>query len=316
MIRRWAILSGACGLLLVTGGPAIAAIYRWIDEDGVVTYTDNPWQFESYRRQMALDRANATPGPAPATREPSEASRLRDTDEAPRSGRVESAAAEVMRLSGLDAQLDVLAGMARGELERLRLRFSAADSARDAVARTLGPEALRHGVHRALARRLDQRTALLLAWLRAPLSRRIVALESAAPSADRAAEAAAFINRLPSAPPAPARLALVHRADRAGEVTETSALVIGATIGAVRAAVAPISTSGALPRGARDPRDAGPAVDEVFRFRTVASLLFTYRDLRDAELERYVAFLESPTGRWFTRVARQALLDALRGRPG
>jgi hypothetical protein len=175
-----------------------------------------------------------------------------------------------------------------------------------------GPRVIHQDVHRALARHLDkERTALLLAWLRTPLSRRIVALESAASSTDRAAEETAFVNQLPSALPKPARLALVHRADRAGEMTETSAVVIGATIGALRKTVALVIAPGAMPRGAPDPRDIVPAVDEMFRFRAVVSLLFAYRDLRDAELDRYAAFLESPTGCWFTRVTRQALVDSL-----
>jgi hypothetical protein len=43
----------------------------------------------------------------------------------------------------------------------------------------------------------------------------------------------------------------------------------------------------------------------------MTALLYTYRDLRDEELGRYAAFLESPVGRWFTRVSRDALLDSL-----
>jgi hypothetical protein len=53
----------------------------------------------------------------------------------------------------------------------------------------------------------------------------------------------------------------------------------------------------------------------------MTSLLFTYRDLSDAELARYVTVLESPSGRWFTQVVRAAFLASLeppgsRERPG
>jgi hypothetical protein len=43
----------------------------------------------------------------------------------------------------------------------------------------------------------------------------------------------------------------------------------------------------------------------------MVSLLFTYRDLSDADLGRYVSFLESPTGRWFTRIVQSAFLTSL-----
>ncbi|HEV8227118.1 MAG TPA: hypothetical protein VGQ74_08940, partial [Methylomirabilota bacterium] len=56
---------------------------------------------------------------------------------------------------------------------------------------------------------------------------------------------------------------------------------------------------------------ANPMVDENARVRTMVSLLFTYRDLSDADLGRYVSFLESPTGRWFTRIVQSAFLTSL-----
>jgi hypothetical protein len=41
------------------------------------------------------------------------------------------------------------------------------------------------------------------------------------------------------------------------------------------------------------------------------SLLFAYAELGDADLGRYVSFLESMTGRWFTRITHKAFLAAL-----
>ena len=58
MIGRWVLLPAVGALLLTTSGSAVAAIYRWVDEDDVVVFTDDPWQFESYRRQRSQDGAN------------------------------------------------------------------------------------------------------------------------------------------------------------------------------------------------------------------------------------------------------------------
>ena len=312
MIGRWVLLPAVGALLLATSGSAVAAIYRWVDEDGVVVYTDDPWQFESYRRQRSQDGASAEPGSGAARRDPADASARADGDGTARPGRTESATEEVMRLAGLDAQTEILEGMAQVEFERLRWRFPRIEAARPAVARALGSEALRRDLHRTLARHLDpQRTGLLLAWLRTPLSRRIVALESAPTSAARAEAAAGFVDQLPSTPPAPARLALVHRVDRAGDVTASTAVVMDATSAAVLRAVAAFMAPRDIPRGAREQPQVSPTVDELFRFRIMTSLLFTYRDLRDEELGRYATFLESPTGRWFTQIIRAALVESL-----
>jgi hypothetical protein len=71
-----------------------------------------------------------------------------------------------------------------------------------------------------------------------------------------------------------------------------------------------VSPAGIAPRDVAG-QQAVPAIDENYRLRIMISLLFTYRDLSDAELGRYVGFLESPTGRWFTRVTHLAFLASL-----
>ena len=47
----------------------------------------------------------------------------------------------------------------------------------------------------------------------------------------------------------------------------------------------------------------------------MASVAFTYSALSDGELEDYVAVLESPPGRWLTRVTRAALVEAFQQPP-
>jgi len=51
--------------------------------------------------------------------------------------------------------------------------------------------------------------------------------------------------------------------------------------------------------------------DEHFRLGVMLSLLFAYAELRDADLDRYVSFLESAAGRWFSRITHRAFLTAL-----
>jgi uncharacterized protein DUF4124 len=310
-----------CAALLVaaSAAPARAAIYRWIDEEGVVNYTDERWRFDQFRRRTAPYDADvaverrpeirpAEPAPpAPALLPPAPA-----PGEEASPGAMHGAAEEVMRLSGLDAQVDGFSANVQAQFEMWRWRRPDLGAARLAVAQAFSPDLLRRHMQWSLSQRLDaERTASLLTWLRTPLSRRIVERENPPPSRERTARQAAFLNGLPSSPPSPARVALLHRLDRAGDVTELSAVVLGAAGAALNQTVAPFLSPGALPRTAMSAEANRPPMDEMFRFRVMTALAFAYHGLSDDELGRYATFLESATGRWFTQVSRAALLGSL-----
>jgi hypothetical protein len=302
------LLAGAFVLIAIC--PA-AATYRWTDEDGVV-HLSNKTSVETSRRRANPDQAGPVPEPPPqgSTATPSEISRFKERAEL---RRMESVTIEVMRLSGLTVQVDLLAVMILGEFDRLRsVGLQPAAGATPVVAQTFGAEPLRSSVQEALSRSLDpERTRALLAWLRAPLSQRIVALECALPTAERQTELIDFVNQLPSRPPSSTRLMLIHRLERATDATEGSAMVLAAAGAALRKTLRPFVSTDVmvqLESGGSKPR---PSVDENARFRSMVSLFFTYRDLSDADLGRYVGFLESPTGRWFTRTVQSSFLTSL-----
>jgi hypothetical protein len=302
----------AAALVLGTICPATAATYRWIDDDGVVHLSNSQATMERSRRRAIPDQGGPVPEPPPqgSTATPSEISRFKERAEL---RRMESVTTEVIRLSGLTVQVDLLAMMILGEFDRLRsLGLQPAAGATPVVAETFGAEPMRRNMQEALSRLLDpERTRTLLAWLRAPLSQRIVAFECVLPTAERQTELIDFVNQLPSRPPSPTRLMLIHRLERATDATEGSAVVLAAAGAALRKALRPFVSPAVMAQPEKGGSKASPMVDENARFRTMVSLLFTYRDLSDADLGRYVSFLESPTGRWFTRIVQSAFLTSL-----
>src|SRR5262245_58498824 len=103
------------GLLLVSSRSDGGLIYRFVDEaGGVVIFTDNPWQFEVYRRQL-----NEEPdrNPAATRDDASNEKAAWPRDESARSPRVSSIAQEVIHLAGMDAQVQVLASIAQSRSE-------------------------------------------------------------------------------------------------------------------------------------------------------------------------------------------------------
>jgi hypothetical protein len=301
-------------VLLSAPDPGLAAIYRWVDGDGVINYSDNVYRFEAHQRHVNPQQVGPAADSKPqGSSLPAEAPDVPKLLEGTSPARLESVTVEVMRLSGIDVQVAQVAAIIQGEFERwISFGVQPPPGAASLVAQRFNADMLRGNMHQSLTRDLGQpQAAILLSWLRSPLSQRIVALEGASSTADGLAGLAGFINQLPSAPPAPTRLALIHRLERAGEVTDSSATVAVAAVAALRRIMAPLVPPSLLGRLGLDEQTAGPAIDEGYRLRIMTSLLFTYRDLSDAELARYVTVLESPTGRWFTQVVRTAFLASL-----
>jgi hypothetical protein len=313
MMRASSRIFAAGALLLGTICPAAAVTYRWVDDDGVVNLSNSSTRFEAQRRRASPDQAASVAEPQPPSSSFGAPSEMSKPKEGAGPGRIDSVTTEVMRLAGLDFQVDLLAMMVQGEFERLRsLGFRPGGGAATIVAQTFSPDTLRSNMQQSLARSLDQeRTRILLAWLRTPLSQRIVALESGSATADHQVQMISFINRLPSTPPVPARLTLIHRLERAGDVAQGSAIVMEAAGAALRRTLRPFVAPAGIAQRDGDGQQVGSTLDENYRLRIMLSLLFTYHDLSDAELGRYVDVLESPTGRWFTQLSHSAFLASL-----
>jgi len=313
MMRRAFRIIAVGALLLGTIRPATATTYRWIDDNGVVNLSNNQARFEAHQRRASPDQAGPVPKPQPQSSAFSAPSDMSKPKDGAGLGPKDSVTTEVMRLSGLAFQVELLAMMVQSEFERWRsLGLRPVGGVATIVAQTFSPDTLRNNMYQSLARSLDhERTSILLTWLRTPLSQRIVSLESASSTAERQKELVTFINQLPSTPPAPTRLALIHRLERAGDVTQGSASVMAAAGAALQRTVRPFASPAGMAQHDIDGYQVSPAIDESSRLRIMMSLLFTYSSLGDAELGRYVAVLESPTGRWFTQISHSAFLASL-----
>lgn len=185
----------------------------------------------------------------------------------------------------------------------------AATAMRSAFATAYGADRLRPAVARVLADTLSEEDArAALAWLTTDLGRRITSLEEAA--AERAPPERT--DEIAAALP-PARRALFVRlssALHAGEVAAT--VLINMTWGLARGAEI------ASPGSARQADDIRAAL-EGSRARIVAQVerqmvgvnAVTYASLTDEEIERYIAFAESPAGGRYHAATSIALERAL-----
>ncbi|PIQ83714.1 MAG: hypothetical protein COV75_05895, partial [Candidatus Omnitrophica bacterium CG11_big_fil_rev_8_21_14_0_20_63_9] len=153
------------------------------------------------------------------------------------------------------------------------------------------------------------------AWFQEPLGLKMRQYERAASNAQVAQEAEQYFSMLKESPPAAERVALIDRLDQATQSTETTLNVVMAAAESLWNLGAEMNPKGAVRERRKWELQQQQLVAqqrEVYNAAVVASLLFTYRDATDQELEQYIAFWESGLGRWMSRLTSSAVQDGMR----
>jgi len=279
MIRAIPLLIGLG--VLTTGALAEAKTYRWVNDQGVVVYSDQPPQVR------------------PGDKE--------------RDGLI----AEALEISGTKKALETIPAQIRAQYDARQSPVRPEDKAR--VIRILTdafrPDVLYSAVRSAFRSNFDaQRMDVVMDKLRSPLFRKIAALELAASEPGARQDLERFAMGLQSDIPPPARVALIQRHEavmRSADLQIEMAIIASQ---AVSRSLEPVLTPAQRPTGRESDaaeRKLRSQQDPLTRAALVR-WLYTYRALSDEELAEYVAFGESDPGRWFVATQRKGLLDAMR----
>src|SRR2546422_4815294 len=270
------------GLIALTAGTlADAKTYRWVNDQGVVTYSDQPPQVR------------------------------------PGDGERDALIAEALEISGTKKALETIPAHIRAQYSTRQTTLKAEDKTR--VARILTEafrlDVLYGAVRGAFRSNYDpQRMGIVMAQLRSPLFRKIAALELAAGEPGAKQDLERFAMGLQGDIPPPARVALVQRHEAAMRSAELQIEMGVVAFRAVVRSLEPIVPSEKRPT-ARETELAERALraqQENLVRTALVRWLYTYRSLNDEELAEYVAFGESDAGRWFVTTQRKGLLDAMR----
>jgi hypothetical protein len=324
-----------------------AETYRWVDEQGNVTYSDRPPQpREVGAPEMKPTKApdaktpglepqaspartpeGRTPDPratepkSPEVKAPEPPPKARDAKATvppapiPRSGPTK--VDELLDLSGARVQLAGLLSRVASDLRPPPGQMSAADMAtiERILAQSLRVEAVYGAVRDAFRPQVDRSNLeATAAWLRTPVARKIIALEiaSSEPSADqKLADYAASVKA--NRPPA-RRLELLQRLDWVTGANETSADLVAAIARGLASAVSAAGPPEARLRpGQLDDRAAQVRARAYESLREVhtMSMLYTYQALDDDDLSEYVRFSSSDAGRWYNTAMRKALVGSI-----
>ena len=317
--------------------------YRWVDDQGNVTYSNRPPQ----AREIGVPSPEAKPAPdarAPEAKAPElkapepKAPEARtpepkgpDPQTAPLKARDAKATApptpvprngptkidELLELSGIRAQLAGLLSRVAVDLRPPPGQMNAAETAAidRILAQSLRPDAVYGAVRDAFRLQVDRpNLEAAAAWLRTPVARKIVALEiaSSEPSAEQ--KVADYAAAVKSNPPPARRLELLQRLDWVTGAHETSADLVAAIARGLSTAVSAAGPpESRLRPGQIEDRAAQvrARANETLREVRTMSMLYTYQALEDDELSEYVRFAGSDAGRWYSTAMRRALVGAI-----
>lgn len=230
--------------------------------------------------------------------------------------RAEDRVGELLRRSGLDAQLTQVAGAVRVAL--LEREHGADDPRRvgrvlATADRAFAVERLRAGVRAALARLEAADVEAALVFLDSPAGRRITRAEVAASEPERLDRPAPggedAVGRLGSR-----RRALLERLERASAGSETrlelDLRLSVAVLDGVRLARPELPAP--RPEEARRLFEARRGeILRIYRTEALGDSAAVYRPVSNGDLVRYVRFAESAAGRRYLRAVSAALLAAL-----
>jgi hypothetical protein len=316
-------------VVLATAAPIAAKTYRWVDENGIVHYTDQPPPKGTPEQNQPAASPPMTPAP-PAPQTSGQATLAPRTPPTPptpthtappapapvspappaaapeRHDEATAVARELIELSGMDRSLEHLAEIGRQSASTLVWRRRDVQRAWSTLIPLLRRDVLAKPATACLARHLSAGHGTeLMAWFRTPLGDRIQKLEAELATPSGREEYRKFVIQLPDAKIVPARLELVQRMAERSRMAEQQTDLDASMRTAMARAL------GQSDDDEDESRDR-LATNEHNRFWAVTAMLFAYESLTDAELQTYDRFDASPPGVWFTNTYWDCLRETVK----
>ena len=134
-------------------------------------------------------------------------------------------------------------------------------------------------------------------WYRSSLGKKLMRLENEANNPASQPARDLFVENLLSSPPSEERAFLVEEIERASTMTEASKILY---LGYVKL-MYPFNKTIQGKRPGKVLRLLEESITEPMREIVLRGLLFSFKDIKDKELEKYAEFLNSEAGSWFSQ---------------
>lgn len=145
-------------------------------------------------------------------------------------------------------------------------------------------------------------------WYRSALGKKIRRLEEAASNPDNKLAIESFAKQLMKSPPSEGRISLVERIERSTYMTEAGKSLF---LGYVKL-MHPFNKNIDAKRLRKVLRVLRENITEPMREVVLRNLLFSYRNLKDKDLEKYAEFLDSKAGQWFNQTTLKGIRNGIK----
>lgn len=211
---------------------------------------------------------------------------------------------EAMRLSGLRNHFGAVRQRLRQTLEDAgqELAYDARQWLWKSLDASFSPHAYMDSVKQALLDNYDaDAVAGVLVWYRSAPGKALVRLEQSGAEPGRSQARKRYLATLEAKQPSESRLVLIFRIDEASRASDDTLAAMKAVAGGWSRGIEEVVSEREPERAAR-----GELARDTFRAQArdavsedvMREMLYTYRDLSDAELRAYAGFLESDAGKW------------------
>jgi hypothetical protein len=152
-------------------------------------------------------------------------------------------------------------------------------------------------------------------WLESPLGQKIKNEELKSSGAEQQANLLRFMADLQTNPPPQQRITLIQNLEQTLHLSDLTTIIVIEMIQGMAQAV-----NLALPQEERQPEDMiseqvaamAPMLKENFRQQMIMTSFFTYRNLSDEELQKYIGFYNTPLGQKEIEITGKALSTVLK----
>lgn len=221
------------------------------------------------------------------------------------------------QLSGLEVQIRELPGIILSQFEdEIELvPVNARDQIREEITKAFDPDTIVEDARTYLLENLDSdNIKIVVDWLQEPLTQKMNQLEMDSNDDISFAKRDAFFQELEFNPPTESRLDLLNRLESSTDATYYLVSIITDMYLSLIRTINPYLEADKQLSNNRIAQMRTTIMGELttmYQNITHAMNLFTYRDVTDSELEEYVAFYETPAGKWFADVSYDVIESVL-----
>lgn len=221
---------------------------------------------------------------------------------------------QLIELSGMYKFIEAFPGLVDSNIAQRKLTSKTPElDAKIAkiIKTSFDAETARRNLYEFVKQNMDQRTLEdALAWLETPLARKLTKAENDAAAAEAQAEVLRYLAGFQKNPPPPDRVKVIQRLVKEAKLVEsTVALVIDIMTGMINSFNLVMPDAKKMSKGEIRAQVNGmkPMLDQAMHQQITMSTFYTYRNISNADLEKYIAYLTSKSGERFNDIGTKAI---------